>query len=142
MDVRKAAPSDLDAVLELERAAFGDDAWTRTAVQEELTAGARTPLVVGDPPRGWASILVAGDDADLTRIGVHPTARRTGCATALLVRAHDEARSRGATRMLLEVSPQNHAAVALYTADGFALVARRTAYYADGSDALVLERAL
>lgn len=142
MKVRNAAPSDVEELLALERAAFGDDAWTRTAVHDELATATRVALVAGDPPLGWASVLVAGDDADLTRIGVHPQARRTGCATALLTRAHDEARSRGATRMLLEVSPWNQAAVALYTADGFALVATRTAYYADGSDALVLERAL
>jgi ribosomal-protein-alanine N-acetyltransferase len=44
--------------------------------------------------------------------------------------------------MFLEVSEANGAARALYAAAGFEEAGRRRRYYADGSDALVLRRAL
>jgi ribosomal-protein-alanine N-acetyltransferase len=48
----------------------------------------------------------------------------------------------GARDMHLEVSETNEAARALYAGAGFAVSGRRRGYYADGSDALVLRRAL
>ena len=44
--------------------------------------------------------------------------------------------------MLLEVAAGNAAALAFYGAEGFTEVARRRHYYRDGSDAVVMQRAL
>jgi ribosomal-protein-alanine N-acetyltransferase len=44
--------------------------------------------------------------------------------------------------MFLEVAPGNAAARALYASAGYAEVGRRPRYYPDGSDALLLARAL
>jgi ribosomal-protein-alanine N-acetyltransferase len=51
-------------------------------------------------------------------------------------------RHHGAVRLFLEVSTRNPAARGLYQQSGFQQVGRRRAYYADGSDALVLSKDL
>ena len=53
----------------------------------------------------------------------------------------DQVAAHGAERLILEVSAGNDAARALYRGAGFTEIGRRRAYYPDGSDALVLERA-
>jgi ribosomal-protein-alanine N-acetyltransferase len=57
----------------------------------------------------------------------------------LLEAVRRAARSDGATRMLLEVSAGNAAALAFYAAEGFTRIDRRPRYYLDGTDALVLQ---
>ncbi|HET8995878.1 MAG TPA: ribosomal-protein-alanine acetyltransferase, partial [Acetobacteraceae bacterium] len=53
-----------------------------------------------------------------------------------------EAHHRGAATLTLEVAVDNAAARRLYESTGFTQVGRRKRYYADGSDALVLQVAL
>lgn len=93
-------------------------------------------------PRGMAMLRVAADEAELLTIAVPPAARGTGAGTVLLEQAVGESIRRGAHRMFLEVAPGNQAARALYHRHGFTVIGRRRDYYADGSDALVLARAL
>ena len=52
------------------------------------------------------------------------------------------ARARGATRAFLEVRATNSAAIALYREAGFRETGRRTRYYADGDDALLMSARL
>lgn len=141
---RLAAASDLADVAALDLEAFGASAWSVDAVRAELEGAGRTVLVAEDEGGvlGFASVLMAGDVADLTRIVVTPTHRRRGLATALLAGSVDAARDRGATRLLLEVSVDNTAALAMYAAHGFDRIAVRSGYYHDGSDAHVLEHVL
>ncbi|MDF9714831.1 GNAT family N-acetyltransferase [Nocardioides sp. ChNu-99] len=151
--LRIARPADVSRLVALEAALFGVDAWSADLVAEELTGPGRT-VVVAAPPAGgpgtpsagpvvgYAVLGVAGDVADLLRIGVAPEARRTGVATALLAAVLDVARQAGAERLLLEVAAGNAGAVAFYAHAGFAEIHRRPRYYRDGSDALVLQREL
>lgn len=143
MTLRLATPDDVAAVTDLEREVFGGDAWDARAVLAELEGPGRR-FVVSDVPSGelagYAVSMTLGDIVDLHRIAVRPGRRRTGLATALLedLLAHPGA----ADRMLLEVSERNEAAVGFYAAHGFSRIDVRPRYYRDGSDALVLQRAL
>jgi ribosomal-protein-alanine N-acetyltransferase len=141
--IRPATRADVPAVVALEAAVFGADAWDERAVTAELEGPGRRFVVAEDlsgPLRGYAVSMTLGDIVDLQRIAVDPGRRRTGLATALLddLLAHTGA----ADRMLLEVSERNEAAVAFYTAHGFTRIDVRPRYYRDGSDALVLHRPL
>lgn len=142
--IRPARGSDLDEVASLDAAAFGTDAWSRGQVADELAAATRTVLVAETDGAvvAWASIVVAGDDADLTRIAVAADARRRGIARRLLDTAVAAAVGRGATRMLLEVADDNEPALGLYRAGGFEEIARRPRYYGSGADAVVMQRRL
>lgn len=140
MRLRPATSADVDAVSALEVLLFGVDAWSPTAVREELTGPRRFAVVACAPDVvGYAVTMTAGDVVDLQRIAVHPDHRRNGVARVLLARVVEEA---DVDRMLLEVSAANDAALAFYAAEGFTAIDRRRRYYRDGTDALVLQRLL
>jgi [ribosomal protein S18]-alanine N-acetyltransferase len=138
--LRAATLEDAADVHALERRLFGVDAWSARSVDEELTGPRRMALVACEPRVvGYLVTAVAGDVVDLQRVAVHPGHRRRGVARALLAAA---VRQADADRMLLEVSELNEAALAFYAAEGFTEIDRRSRYYRDGSDAVVMERLL
>ena len=85
-------------------------------------------------------------EAGLLLIAAEPERRRTGAARACLATFEDTCRSKGATAVFLEVSQANTAALALYTAAGYAQVGARPDYYRTPQGALetalVLRKAL
>jgi ribosomal-protein-alanine N-acetyltransferase len=85
---------------------------------------------------GFLLLRVAADEAEILTIGVVDQRRGTG--RALMHAAIASARAAGAVRMFLEVAAQNTAARSLYAALGFTEAGRRSAYYEDGGDALLL----
>lgn len=139
-----AAQVDLPALVEIERACFGADAWSPTLVRAELDAPSRSLPVLREGSRvlGYASVAVTIDLADLVRIAVRPESRGRGYGRRLLGEAMRVATLGGAQRMLLEVASDNAAALGLYRAYDFTDVDRRVDYYGAGRDALVLGRPL
>ena len=135
--IRPAALADVPALLALERELFGDDAWTEVLIRQEIEGPGRR-FVVADDLSGYAVTMTAGDIVDLLRIGVRPEARRNGLASQLL----DEllVDTEDASRMLLEVSVSNAAALGFYVARQFSVIDVRPHYYRDGSEALVMCR--
>ena len=131
--IRPATATDVDALAALETDLFGADAWSRGSVAAEVAA-ARVLVADDDGVTGYVVTLAVGDVLDLMRIAVRPDHRRHGLAHALLEAASTD------RRMLLEVSERNAGAIAFYAAEGFTEIARRSRYYKDGSDALVMER--
>lgn len=142
--IRPARADDVDALAALERDAFGTGAWSREQVTGELSGATRRVAVAEAEGEivGYASISVAGDVADLTRIVVAGAHRRSGVASQLLAVLHEAAGQAGAARVLLEVAGSNAGARELYRTHGYREISRRGAYYADGDDALVLARAV
>lgn len=139
--IRLATEDDLLGLAGMEGELFGVDAWDVSALREELDGPGRRFVVAeaGDLV-GYAISMTLGDVVDLQRIGVCPDRQRSGVASALLddLVAHHG----GAPRMLLEVSATNESAVAFYARHGFTQINVRARYYRDGSDALVMSRAL
>jgi len=142
VEVRLAGPDDTDAVAALERAALGSDAWPPGLVAEGVSGRVPTTLYLvateGDAPIAYAAVSIVADLAELQRIAVAATHRRTGLASGLLARVEHEALTRHADRLLLEVREDNHVACAFYAARGFTELDRRPRYYADGTTAVVL----
>jgi ribosomal-protein-alanine N-acetyltransferase len=138
---RPATIRDVLTLVAIERECFGTDAWSERLVREEVLSDRHVVRVAGDLD-AYAAISLAGDVADLERIATRPAARGRGRARELLEDVLDDARDRGAERMLLEVAADNAVAVALYESCGFATIATRRAYYAGGVDALVMELAI
>ena len=135
--IRPAVLADLPALVALEQELFGADAWNETLIRQEIEGPGRR-FVVADDLSGYAVTMTAGDIVDLLRIGVRPEARRGGLATRLL----DEllVDTEDASRMLLEVSVSNAAALGFYVARQFSVIDVRPHYYRDGSEALVMCR--
>lgn len=109
--------------------------WGRQAFADLLAQPGVFGLTAGS---GFILCRLVLDEAEIVTLAVTPSARRQGvgqglveAATALLVQL-------GAATLFLEVSADNPAARALYEKLGFTRVGLRKAYYADGSDALVM----
>ncbi len=144
--IRHAGPSDADAIVTLEAACQGPDAWSAWLVRDGIAGGLPTiRYLVAEREGavvGYAVASFAGDIAELQRIGVTRAARRSGIATALLDEVVAEAPGTGADRLLLEVREDNGDALAFYAARGFVEIDRRPRYYRDGAAAVVMRRPL
>ena len=146
MSVRAAVPADLDAVVALEEANLGADAWSRTLVAEGVAGTLPTvSYLVAELEGelvGHAVASIVADIAELQRISVAVPARRRGVASALVEAVAEAGRAGGADRLLLEVREDNRGALAFYAARGFVEVDRRPRYYQDGTSAVVMRRGL
>jgi ribosomal-protein-alanine N-acetyltransferase len=139
------AMSDLDQVLDIERASFPTP-WTRAAFCYEIEQNKVARCTVLRGRRGIVGYLCLweiGHEIHITNLAVHPEWRRRGVARQLLGAALIEGVARGVTLAFLEVRPSNTRALALYESLGFQVIGRRNGYYFDtGEDALVMEARL
>ena len=79
------------------------------------------------------------DEAEIITIGVHPDARRTGIAAAMLGIAEADLKKQGIKHIFLEVAADNTTARALYEQNGFVQIGVRPKYY-DGTDAIMMRK--
>lgn len=151
LTVRPMRLQDLDWVVPLEQDTFADDPpWSAELFRAELAQVPETRWygVAEDGhglPLGFVGLRVTGypgEPADLLTIAVDPAARRSGVGSALLAAVLDEASKRDAGEILLEVRVDNARAIAFYEQHGFAPLATRRKYYADGTDGMVMRRPL
>lgn len=142
----RARPDDVPAIAALEAEALGPDAWSTALVARGVEGSVPTVhyLVVREAGAvvAYAVVSVAGDVAELQRIAVDAGHRRAGHASRLLAEVVRRAAADGAHRLLLEVREDNAVALAFYGASGFTELDRRVRYYADGANAVVMQRAL
>lgn len=144
--MRVAGVHDLEAIMRIENATFGADAWSSGAMRAELASKQGYYLVAfppGHPERieGYAGLLApnGSNQADIQTIAVIEPARRGGLGRMLVQALIGEARQRGATEVFLEVRADNPNAEQLYRSLGFEQIAVRPKYYQpDGVDALVM----
>jgi ribosomal-protein-alanine N-acetyltransferase len=94
------------------------------------------------PAGGMSLARVAADELEVLTLAVIPAARGKGLGAALVATILDWGAAHGAGAAFLEVAAGNLAAKRLYTRAGFSSAGRRTRYYTDGSDALILRRAI
>lgn len=140
IEIVPATASDIDAVAAIESAAFADP-WSRSAFEAALRephARFRVARSAGQVV-GYIIAWFVVDEGEIANLAVAPHARRAGVAALLLAGVVNEARASGVTRLYLEVRASNSAAQSLYTAHGFAPIARRARYYRKPvEDAIVL----
>lgn len=137
--IRRAARTDLDALLELEHASFDHDRLSRAQLRRHLkSASARVLIAEVDGVMRGAALLFfrrGSHRARLYSIAIAHGARGRGLGAALLDAAEREARARGCDTMRLEVRTDNTSAIALYERRGYARVARLCGFYENGMDA-------
>jgi ribosomal protein S18 acetylase RimI-like enzyme len=85
----------------------------------DIDLGASRVAYRNGTPVGFANLAVRGEDGWIGGIGVVAGARRQGLGEALMHAVHEEARTRGVTRVWLEVIEQNEPAVRLYERLGY-----------------------
>ena len=141
MQILPATFLDLNALIKLERACFGADAWPLLDLIAVLTLAnvVRLKAVEGSDMIGFA----AGDPRPaegfswIATVGVVPRFRRRGIGRELL-RACEARLS--TPRLRLSVRLSNEAAIRLYGEEGYARVDVLQNYYKDGEAAVVMEK--
>jgi len=144
--IRRAATSDLDALVALERAAFTTDHLSRRQYRRHLQSTSAQVLAAVDRSGllGKAVVFFRGNStiARLYSIAVAHGARGRGLGEALLAAAEHAAERNGAQCMRLEVRPDNSAAIRLYERQGYRRFGDYPGFYEDGADAWRYEKRL
>lgn len=136
-------PSQIDRIMAVMEAAFDPaygEAWNRRQISDALTLASTHALVIDSAgaliPEGPQQAAAAGfvltrhvlDEEELLLIAVDPRFRRRGLGEALIGHLLTAARTRGVTRVFLEMRRGNPA-VALYRKIGFEPIGERRDYY-------------
>jgi ribosomal-protein-alanine N-acetyltransferase len=131
---RAMTTADLDAVLAVERLAYGFP-WTRGNFVDSLAAGYLAELLLapdGDVV-GYYLALPAVDELHLLNLTVAPAYQRRGHARELLDRLEQRARERGLRAIWLEVRTGNIRARTVYARRGYVDAGLRRGYYPAGA---------
>lgn len=137
---------DLGAIMALETSIFENDAWSSEMMARDVADPACYYLVAFPPERpdlieAYAGLLSprGAPESDIQTIGVAGSARGHGLGRTLMLSLINEARSRGARQVFLEVRADNPSAQGLYRSLGFEDLGVRKGYYQpDNVDALVM----
>lgn len=125
---RRARRADWDDVLALDRLAF-EEFWQfdRVALSDAIRATPRHrfQVIKSVPVQGYHVTGLAGLNAYLQRVAVHPDAHRKGYGTTLVNDALRWAWRNGATTAQVNTQITNEAAVSLYERRGFRLAPHR-----------------
>ena len=142
--IRLLRLSDLDRILEIERASFGKDAYDRNLFAGFyhkcgdlfLLAERRSKVL------GYIVTCISGDRAELVSIAVDPAERGKGAGAALLESTLRRLRRRSVGRFGLMVRVTNVPARAFYEKYGFRKLRTVRSYYEDGEDGLLMTKDL
>ena len=139
--VRPMLISDLEAILEIERASFSTP-WSLEAFKAELKDNeyARYLCLEFDGQViGYMGLWFILDEGHITNIAIKPNYRGQHWGEFLMRSVMDKMVEQGMERMTLEVRVSNSAAQSLYKRLGFATAGVRKGYYADtGEDAMIM----
>jgi ribosomal protein S18 acetylase RimI-like enzyme len=141
VSLQSATWRDFRAIYRLEKTCFEEDAWPWIDVLAALTfpETIRIKAIMGDRIIGF----VIGDRRRwqkmswIASIGVHPDMRRRGVGLQLLDACED---ALGTSRVRLALRPSNSIAKQLYLKAGYVEIDHWRRYYANGEDALIMEK--
>jgi len=135
--VRPMDGNDVPAVAGLE-SAHRQRPWSEQVFRDELDMANRLYLVAeGGEIRGFAGVMIVGDEAHVTNLLVDDNHRGHGLGHRLMVALIRAAVGAGARHLTLEVRASNEPARRLYAHLGLAPVGVRPGYYGD-DDALIM----
>ncbi len=144
--IRRATPTDTDALAALENAAFQGDRISRRSFRRLFLTRTADVLVAEQAGSvvGYAVVLYRAGSAVARLYSLARCAQATsmGVGRLLLAAAEESARARGSTILRLEVREDNRRAVGLYESSGYRSFGRRESYYEDGAAALRYQKDL
>jgi ribosomal-protein-alanine acetyltransferase len=141
--IRIASEADLENIMLIEKACFGNDAWSKSNMKSELLAPHTTYVVAeeSDSLIGYAGLskLASSTNSDIQTIAVSESHRGLGVGRELMESLLDFAREQKAKGVFLEVREDKPTPQMLYLSLGFNAIDRRENYYQpDGVAAIVM----
>ena len=144
MNIRLWRYEDLNGIAVLESECFSQDPWNMQMLAESFLSPHFVGVLMEEDGAvtAYGGIGVVEDEAELQLIATAEMYRRCGRGKLILARLEEEAKSRGAKTMFLEVRVSNSSALMMYLKDGFQGIYTRPRYYRDGGDAVVMKKEL
>ncbi|HEX3742875.1 MAG TPA: N-acetyltransferase [Bryobacteraceae bacterium] len=144
--VRLFRPADLDRILQIEHASFGEYAWDRNLFADYYHKCGRLFLVAVKDRNicGYILTCTGGrtDSAELVSLAVDPKDRGRGIATLLMDSTLRRLRRAGIPRVFLMVKVTNLTAIRFYERYDFCKGRLVRGYYEDGEDGRRYEKVL
>ena len=119
-----------------------DEFWDEKVLRDEFESENSDyfVLVDGEDVYGFGGLWFNLDEAHVMNIAVRKDLRRNGYGSEFLKFLIDVANERGKGCVTLEVRENNLAAIGLYEKMGFVVAGRRSRYYENGMDALIMTK--
>jgi ribosomal-protein-alanine acetyltransferase len=141
--IRIATEADLEQIMQIEKACFANDAWSKSNMKSELLAPHTTYVVAEDNSSliGYAGLskLPASTTSDIQTIAVSESHRGLGVGRKLMESLLAFAKEQKAKEVFLEVREDKPTPQSLYSSLGFQAIDRRENYYQpDGVAAIVM----
>jgi ribosomal-protein-alanine N-acetyltransferase len=141
--VRRFRRSDMDRLLEIERAIFPRDAYDRNLFAEYFhTCGELFLVLVRSGNICGYMLTCIRPRAEIVSIAIQPAQRRKGAASLLLESTIRRLRRRQVNRVNLMVRVNNRAARKFYVKYGFVKIRVVRQYYDDGADGFLMSKNL
>jgi [ribosomal protein S18]-alanine N-acetyltransferase len=144
--IRDFSPEDFEALWRLDQECFPVGiAYSKNELGSFMRhRGAFTLVAVDTAGKSIAGFIVAygGRTGHVITIDVAPKARRSGVGSLLLLAAEDRLAAAGIHAVGLETAVDNVSALSFYKRHGYSVTRTWPRYYANGVDALVLEKEL
>jgi ribosomal-protein-alanine acetyltransferase len=141
--IRIASEADLENIMQIEKACFGNDAWSKSNMKSEILAPHTTYVVAEESNSliGYAGLskLASSTSCDIQTIAVSESHRGLGVGRKLMESLLAFAREQKAKEVFLEVREDKPTPQKLYLSLGFKAIDRRENYYQpDGVAAIVM----
>jgi ribosomal-protein-alanine N-acetyltransferase len=147
MTLRNADSRDFETLWRIDQSCFAEGiAYSKRELAAYMALRGAFTLVCVDGPEEILGFLVAATRRDrlghIITIDVVPEARRLGVGSHLLTSAEQRLRALGCSRVALETAVDNRSALTFYKRHQYFVVKTVPHYYANGVDALVLQKDL
>lgn len=129
--IRKACESDIPFIVEIENLSFSTP-WSEASFYGEIhkpKAISKVAVTEEEKIAGYIIVNQILDEAHILNLAVHPGARRSGTASALLENILKDLRKNGCRLLHLEVRDSNRAACNLYEKFNAEIIGSRKNYY-------------
>ena len=127
---------------EIDKSTFNATAWSLATFWSELTQRNRYYLALVDEKKeivGFGGVAFNGVDADIQTMVIKPEYQKKGYGKQLLDALLEKVKEHKSNRVFLEVVADNKPAISLYLSRKFEQIAKRSNYYPNGSDAVIMQ---
>ncbi|MEY2777933.1 MAG: hypothetical protein RL008_29 [Actinomycetota bacterium] len=127
---------------EIDKSAFNATAWSLATFWSELTQRNRYYLALVDEKKeivGFGGVAFNGVDADIQTMVIKPEYQNKGYGKQLLDALLEKVKEHKSNRVFLEVVADNKPAISLYLSRKFEQIAKRSNYYPNGTDAVIMQ---
>lgn len=126
----------------IDQAAFNATAWSLETFWSELSAPNRYYQALIDDKQeivGFAGLAFNGADADIQTMVIKPEFQNMGYGKKLLDCLVKKVIEKKSNRVFLEVVADNENAIKLYKSRNFEIISKRSNYYPNGKDAVIMQ---